>query len=437
MKDESILHKIVKITSEPAENPEMPVFNNFKKVSSDGSIHKEIKKVQDSMDNLKNELLHKDMPKYAKDVGMLTQSLEVTRKKQEEIDRIKREQDTLKFEKERIESEKEKLKREAENLRKERELILLAATKKQQIIKQETNGNYSAIKPNGGYENIIKNEGKIVLDQDPGYGTMNDLVEINYLKDQNNFDYYNNENTLSKSTPTYSTLNKANGSGKYLKNEIPVNDSGFYSSLNASMPAQQFHNQLYPVAQQTPPLKPSIAAASSSARKNYIHTYNQVPKAKITSEHKIFSNANVKKKQNAIKKSGYNGNHWLIEEAERQRIAEKNMQSRPPALNVIEQLRRSVPNLVDFQNNTESMYRSPIGAVSSSDIYGNKQVASQNDLFARNKNLPKSPQQNEALFNDQNNFSNDKPKQTISVSPYSVCATCGLELSKRFSVEDF
>jgi len=440
LKNESILHKIVKITPEPSMQP---VYSNFRKVPSEVSIHSEIKRVQDSMDNLKNELLHKDMPHYAKDVGMLTQNLEVTRKKQEEIERIKREQETLKLEKERIESEKEKLKHEAENLRKERELILLAATKKKQQIKKETNRNYSAIKPNGSYENVIINEGKFVLEQDPGYGTMNDLAELNYSKDPTIFDYYGNENMLSKSTPTYSTVNKTamtNGAGKNFKIEMPSNDSGFYSNLNASMPAQQFQNQLYPVAQ--PPLKPSTVAAPS-ARKNYIHTYNQAPKAKITSESKLFSNT-VKKKPNAVKKIGYNSQHWLVEEAERQRIAEQNMQSRPPALNVLEQLRRSVPNLVDFQMSSEGLYRSQGGAVSSSaiaSIGSNKLVASQNDLRAignRNRNLVQSPEQNEnnAVFYNENwrsnNFSNEKPsnKQLSSGGPYSVCAACSLELNQ-------
>ena len=62
------------------------------------NIHDVIKKVQDSMDHLRNDLLQKDMPTYASEIGKLNQNLEVTRKKQEGIERIKREQEVLKLE---------------------------------------------------------------------------------------------------------------------------------------------------------------------------------------------------------------------------------------------------------------------------------------------------------------------------------------------------
>ena len=50
------------------------------------------------MDHLRNDLLQKDMPSYANDVNKLNQNLEVTRKNQEEVDRIKRDQEVLKLE---------------------------------------------------------------------------------------------------------------------------------------------------------------------------------------------------------------------------------------------------------------------------------------------------------------------------------------------------
>ncbi len=51
------------------------------------------------MDNLKNQLLHKGMNKYADDVDNMNKNLDATRKKQEELERIKREQEQIKIEK--------------------------------------------------------------------------------------------------------------------------------------------------------------------------------------------------------------------------------------------------------------------------------------------------------------------------------------------------
>jgi len=48
--------------------------------------HQLIKQVHDSMDNLKNQLLHKGMNKFADDVDVINKNLEATRKKQEELD---------------------------------------------------------------------------------------------------------------------------------------------------------------------------------------------------------------------------------------------------------------------------------------------------------------------------------------------------------------
>ncbi|CAF0711793.1 unnamed protein product [Brachionus calyciflorus] len=87
--------------------------------------HQVIKQVHDSMDHLKNELLHKGMNKYAEDVDLISKNLEENRQKQEEMERIRLEQETIRLEKERIEHEKEKLRLEAEQLRKEREFILM------------------------------------------------------------------------------------------------------------------------------------------------------------------------------------------------------------------------------------------------------------------------------------------------------------------------
>ena len=61
--------------------------------------HQIIKQVHDSMDNLKNQLLHKGMNKYADDVENMNKNLDATRKKQEELERIKREQEQIKIEK--------------------------------------------------------------------------------------------------------------------------------------------------------------------------------------------------------------------------------------------------------------------------------------------------------------------------------------------------
>ncbi len=61
--------------------------------------HQIIKQVHDSMDNLKNQLLHKGMNKYADDVDNMNKNLDATRKKQEELERIKREQEQIKMEK--------------------------------------------------------------------------------------------------------------------------------------------------------------------------------------------------------------------------------------------------------------------------------------------------------------------------------------------------
>ncbi len=66
----------------------------------DNSIkHQIIKQVSDSMDNLKNELLNKGMDKYADDVEIMSKNLETTKKKTEEMERIRREQDLIKKEK--------------------------------------------------------------------------------------------------------------------------------------------------------------------------------------------------------------------------------------------------------------------------------------------------------------------------------------------------
>ncbi len=64
--------------------------------------HQIIKQIHDSMDHLKNELLQKGMHKYADDVDHMNKSLEATRKKQDELDRIKREQELIRIEKVRL-----------------------------------------------------------------------------------------------------------------------------------------------------------------------------------------------------------------------------------------------------------------------------------------------------------------------------------------------
>jgi hypothetical protein len=66
---------------------------------NDDNKHQIIKHVHDSMDNLRNELLHKGMNKYADDVDVINKNLEIDRKKQEEIERLKREQEQIRIEK--------------------------------------------------------------------------------------------------------------------------------------------------------------------------------------------------------------------------------------------------------------------------------------------------------------------------------------------------
>jgi hypothetical protein len=115
------------------ENSKSLIDNN-----SSMSKHEIIKKVQDSMDYLRNELLHKGMNKYAEDVDVINKNLEASRKKQEEMERIKREQELIRIEKERIEKEKEKLRQEAEQLKIERELILMNSPAKSIISSCQT-----------------------------------------------------------------------------------------------------------------------------------------------------------------------------------------------------------------------------------------------------------------------------------------------------------
>ena len=66
----------------------------------DNSIkHQIIKQVSESMDNLKNELLNKGMDKFADDVDAMNKNLEVSKKKADEMERIKREQTLIRKEK--------------------------------------------------------------------------------------------------------------------------------------------------------------------------------------------------------------------------------------------------------------------------------------------------------------------------------------------------
>lgn len=211
------------------------------------SIHDEIKRIQNSMDNLRTELLQKDMPLVNNDVNLITQSLEITRKKQEEIDRIKREQETLRLERERIEDEKEKLKKEAESLRQERELILLAATKKQQLLSQS-----QIIEPTTAYSQ-----------------------DFTYIPNQ-----HDHSNVMYNKKPLGTSL-------------------------------------------------------QSHARKQFIHTINQVPKPKYMNDPFTFNTQSHKQLNNS--------SHWVLEEAERQRMAERQSLARQSAG---QNLRRSTPNLV-------------------------------------------------------------------------------------------
>ena len=145
----------------------------------DNSIkHQIIKQVSDSMDNLKHELLNKGMDKYADDVDCMGRQLESaaanSKKKTDEMERIRREQDLIKKEKEIIEHEKEKLRQEAEQLRLERELILMTTT----VSKSPQAGvavNNSISGSNTNIQSSSTSSTSSTIDQlDAGYGTMNE-----------------------------------------------------------------------------------------------------------------------------------------------------------------------------------------------------------------------------------------------------------------------
>ena len=92
--------------------------------------HDIIKRVHESMDSLKSELLKKGLPQQPKEVKKVHQKLETVNNEQVEAGRLKLEQEKINKEKEKIEIEKERLRQEAEQLKMERELILLASTSK-------------------------------------------------------------------------------------------------------------------------------------------------------------------------------------------------------------------------------------------------------------------------------------------------------------------
>ena len=231
--------------------------------------HQIIKQVSDSMDHLKNELLHKGMHKVADEVDNLSKTLENTRKKQEEMERIKREQEMIRIEKERIEQEKEKLRHEAEQLRMERELILMAAGPKAQSSSQsQIKSNIqssSASSTSSTNEQMLEN----------GYGTLN--------HDQPEYELYKSTSQIE--------------------------------SLNNNMPAQL--ERKYQI--------------------NVINTALNGPKP-------------VK-----VQTPSTTQQQWLIEEAERQHLANQQRIQ----LNCVDQrLRRSVPNLLADNNQNNGNYSS-------------------------------------------------------------------------------
>jgi len=169
--------------------------------NSSMSKHEIIKKVQDSMDYLRNELLHKGMNKYADDVNVMNKSLEASRKKQEEMERIKREQELIRIEKERIEKEKEKLRQEAEQLKIERELILMNSPAKSIISSCQTvtsSVNYEL--PNAAHLMNSLNNG-IKSSSSSSTSSTNDQL------DMNNFDILNDIQMSTKRAPLVADAN--------------------------------------------------------------------------------------------------------------------------------------------------------------------------------------------------------------------------------------
>ena len=162
--------------------------------------HQIIKQIHDSMDHLKNELLQKGMKNYADDVDSMTKGLEASRKKQEEMDRIKREQELIRIEKERIEKEKEKLRYEAEQLRIERELILMAAAASSTTTKSLSSSSTSSASSTNEHLDL-------------GYNNMNDIQDYDLFKKSASnantvdlIDQFGNKLTFQQTNPNESLL---------------------------------------------------------------------------------------------------------------------------------------------------------------------------------------------------------------------------------------
>ena len=222
--------------------------------------HQIIKQVHDSMDNLRNELLNKGMHKYAEDVDTMNKNLELTRKKQEEMERLKREQELIRVEKERIEQEKEKLKQEAEQLRAERELILMASGSK-----------------HSPQSNLASSTNQLCSSS----STSSSVSTSSNHNDQNEF-----MNSFSKDAHGH-------------------HGNGYAGEANIS------------------------------------------PKSPLGSPHRKFQIPVVHHSQmNQQIVHQPHQNHWLIEEAERQRLAKEMNQQRVSPLHLAGHLRRSVPNLL-------------------------------------------------------------------------------------------
>ena len=111
---------------------------------STAAKHQIIRQVQESMDNLKNELLSKS--RQSEDASFEAATTDVSRNNNEELERLKLNQELIQKERELIEQEKERLRIEAEQLRAERELIL-------------SSGN--------GFENEFMDETYVVMANEP------------------------------------------------------------------------------------------------------------------------------------------------------------------------------------------------------------------------------------------------------------------------------
>ena len=231
--------------------------------------HQIIKQVSDSMDHLKNELLHKGMHKVADEVDTLSKTLENTRKKQEEMERIKREQEMIRVEKERIEQEKEKLRHEAEQLRMERELILMAAgaPKAQGSSQSQIKSNIqssSASSTSSTNEQTLEN----------GYGSLNDQPEYELYKSTSQIESLSHVPAQLERKYQINVINAAlNGKPVKVQTSPSMQQQWLIEEAERQHLANQQRIQLNCVDQRLRRSVPNLLAENSQNNGNYSSSY--------------------------------------------------------------------------------------------------------------------------------------------------------------------